>query len=44
MEARLRKCRLYDGTYFDSIRMGLLREEWNEFIEKDGLIQVQKNN
>ncbi|HYK71633.1 MAG TPA: GNAT family protein [Pseudoneobacillus sp.] len=28
MEARLRKCRLYNGTYYDSIRMGLLREEW----------------
>jgi len=42
MEARLRKCRFYDGTYYDSIRMGLLREEWNEFIEKDGLIKVEK--
>lgn len=30
MEARLRKCRYYDGTYYDSIRMGLLREEWAE--------------
>lgn len=28
MEARLRKCRYYNGTYYDSIRMGLLREEW----------------
>jgi RimJ/RimL family protein N-acetyltransferase len=28
MEARLRKCRLYNGVYYDSIRMGLLREEW----------------
>lgn len=28
MEARLRKCRYYDGKYYDSIRMGLLREEW----------------
>ncbi|MEO3946817.1 GNAT family protein [Gorillibacterium sp. CAU 1737] len=28
MEARLRKCRYYDGVYYDSIRMGLLREEW----------------
>ncbi|SFC49132.1 MULTISPECIES: GNAT family protein [Bacillaceae] len=40
MEARLRKCRFYDGNYYDSIRMGLLREEWNEFLEKDGLIVV----
>lgn len=28
MEARLRKCRFYNDTYYDSIRMGLLREEW----------------
>lgn len=28
MEARLRKCRYYNGVYYDSIRMGLLREEW----------------
>ncbi|MFP7254509.1 GNAT family protein [Terribacillus goriensis] len=28
MEARMRKCRYYNGEYYDSIRMGLLREEW----------------
>lgn len=28
MEARIRKVRYYYGTYYDSIRMGLLREEW----------------
>lgn len=28
MEARIRKARLYDGNYYDSIRMGVLREEW----------------
>lgn len=28
LEARMRKCRLYNGEYYDSIRMGLLREEW----------------
>jgi RimJ/RimL family protein N-acetyltransferase len=28
MEARLRKCRIYNGVHYDSIRMGLLREEW----------------
>lgn len=32
MEARLRKCRLYNGIYYDSIRMGLLREEWEEHL------------
>lgn len=28
MEARLRKCRFYNNEYYDSIRMGLLREDW----------------
>lgn len=28
MEARIRKVRYYDGYYYDSIRMGILREEW----------------
>ncbi|MEH7385084.1 GNAT family protein [Bacillus sp. JJ1521] len=28
LEARMRKCRYYNGIYYDSIRMGLLREEW----------------
>jgi RimJ/RimL family protein N-acetyltransferase len=28
LEARMRKCRYYNGEYYDSIRMGLLREEW----------------
>jgi RimJ/RimL family protein N-acetyltransferase len=28
MEARIRKVRFYNGTYYDSIRMGILREEW----------------
>lgn len=32
MEARLRKCRFYNGVYYDSIRMGLLREEWEERV------------
>lgn len=30
LEARLRKCRFYNETYYDSIRYGVLREEWNE--------------
>ncbi|OZM58574.1 GNAT family N-acetyltransferase [Lottiidibacillus patelloidae] len=29
MEGRMRKCRYYNGEYYDSIRMGVLREEWN---------------
>ncbi|MBU2514087.1 GNAT family N-acetyltransferase [bacterium] len=28
-EARLRKCRFWQGVYYDSIRFGVLREEWN---------------
>lgn len=30
LEARIRKVRLFEGEYYDSIRMGLLREEWDE--------------
>jgi len=32
MEACLRKCRYYNGEYYDSIRMGILREEWEQQI------------
>lgn len=32
LEARIRKVRYYDGTYYDSIRMGLLREEWEQLL------------
>ncbi|WP_409289997.1 GNAT family N-acetyltransferase [Peribacillus sp. SCS-37] len=28
LEGRMRKVRYHDGEYYDSIRMGLLREEW----------------
>lgn len=28
LEARMRKVRYYEGKYYDSIRMGILREEW----------------
>ncbi|MBK3494997.1 GNAT family N-acetyltransferase [Viridibacillus sp. YIM B01967] len=28
MEACIRKARYYNGEYYDSIRMGMLREEW----------------
>lgn len=31
MEARIRKVRYYNGEYYDSIRMGILREEWESF-------------
>ncbi|MTD31250.1 GNAT family N-acetyltransferase [Planomicrobium sp. YIM 101495] len=28
MEGRMRKVRFHEGEYYDSIRMGILREEW----------------
>lgn len=28
IEARIRKARYYNGEYYDSIKMGILREEW----------------
>src|SRR5699024_7073835 len=30
VEGRMRKVRYYKGKYYDSIRMGILREEWEE--------------
>ena len=33
MEGRMRKCRLYNGVFYDSIRMGILREEWEAHKE-----------
>lgn|SRR5690625_2666527 len=33
MEARIRKVRFYEGNYYDSIRMGILREEWEALKE-----------
>ncbi|MBE4909557.1 GNAT family N-acetyltransferase [Bacillus luteolus] len=30
LEGRMRKCRYYNGKYYDSIRMGVLREEWDD--------------
>src|SRR5699024_1432591 len=29
-EAQIRKVRFYEGNYYDSIRMGILREEWED--------------
>lgn len=28
LEGRIRKCRLVNGEFYDSIKMGMLREEW----------------
>lgn len=38
MEARIRKARLHEGEHYDSIRMGLLREEW---MNLQGLITMK---
>jgi RimJ/RimL family protein N-acetyltransferase len=28
LEGTLRRCRFYNGVYYDAIRLGVLREEW----------------
>jgi len=33
MEARIRKVRYWNGVYYDSIRMGMLREEWEHQVK-----------
>ncbi len=35
MEGRIRKVRYYNGKYYDSIRMGILREEWGDTVKAD---------
>ncbi|WP_431799622.1 GNAT family N-acetyltransferase [Halobacillus andaensis] len=37
LEGRLRKCRIYEGKYYDSIRMGILREEWEQLKSRERL-------
>ncbi|MCS0674408.1 GNAT family N-acetyltransferase [Cytobacillus firmus] len=32
LEGRMRKCRIVNGKCYDSIRMGILREEWEEKV------------
>jgi RimJ/RimL family protein N-acetyltransferase len=29
-EARIRQARMVDGKYFDAIKMGILRREWDQ--------------
>ena len=36
LEGRMRKCRYYNGTYYDSIRMGMIREEWEALCVTKG--------
>jgi RimJ/RimL family protein N-acetyltransferase len=33
-EARIRKVRFYNGEYYDSVKLGVLREEWEEMYGK----------
>jgi len=33
---------LYNGEYYDSIRMGILREEWNGFKKDNPLFDSHK--
>ena len=35
LEGRIRNVRLYNGVYYDSILMGILREEWKIFCNID---------
>lgn len=32
LEGTLRRCRFYNGVYYDAIRLGVLREEWAALI------------
>ncbi|MCP8968920.1 GNAT family N-acetyltransferase [Ectobacillus ponti] len=42
LEGRLRRCRYYNGRYYDSIRMGMLREEWEQARYEQRLPRKQK--
>lgn len=35
VEGRMRKCRIVRGEYYDSIRMGMLREEWEQKLSSN---------
>jgi len=37
LEARLRKVRYYNGSYYDSVKYGVLREEWKKLHAKVSL-------
>lgn len=42
MEGRIRKVRYYEGDYYDSIRMGILREEWVHHVAGATNIEIQQ--
>ena len=35
-EARIRQARMVDGKYFDAIKMGILRKEWEQPLQLMG--------
>ena len=37
IEGRLRRAELVDGTYYDKVMMGLLREEWDTLCDVGGI-------
>ncbi|RWZ60812.1 N-acetyltransferase [Halobacillus fulvus] len=37
LEGRMRKVCIYNGEYYDSIRLGILREEWKERKKPQGI-------
>ncbi|WP_234976375.1 GNAT family N-acetyltransferase [Vibrio quintilis] len=39
LEARLRKVRFYQGTYYDSVKYGVLREEWAAMYPRESCLQ-----
>ncbi|CAG9296513.1 GNAT family N-acetyltransferase [Celerinatantimonas diazotrophica] len=40
-EARLRKVRYYKGHYYDSVKYGILRQEWRELKGQQSLVKPQ---
>ena len=34
-EARIREARIVNGEYFDSVKMGILRREWNKKMKQE---------
>lgn len=42
LEALIRKVRFHEGTYYDSIRMGVLREEWEATHQIEEVSPVRK--
>lgn len=39
MEGRIRNARIYNGNLYDSIKMGILKEEWNALHENKAAIE-----